>query len=211
MKNIMVFGASGGTGLEVVEQALEAGNQVTVVLRHPEVFPIRHERLRIIKGDVLQPQTYENAFFGIEVVISCLGSRNREPTTVYSEGVSNIIKAMQKVNVNRIICLSAGAVVVPPNASFIMKFIIKNVLQRLFKYSYADMLVMEQILGESNLNWTVIRPPRLLNGDKTGIYRSVTNDYLAGMSSLKRSDLAHYIVQHLEDENTYKSKVEISY
>jgi len=211
MKNIMVFGASGGTGLEVAAQALEAGNQVTVVLRQPELFPIRHEQLRIIKGDVLQPQTYENAFFGIEVVISCLGSRNREPTTVYSEGVSNILTAMKKVNVNRIICLSAGAVEVPPNASFIMKFIIKNVLQRLFKYSYADMLIMETILGQSNQNWTVIRPPRLLNGDKTGNYRTIINDYLAGMSSLTRADLAHYIIHHLEDEKTYKSKVEISY
>ena len=207
----MVFGASGGTGLEVAAQALEAGNQVTVVLRQPELFPIRHEQLRIIKGDVLQPQTYENAFFGIEVVISCLGSRNREPTTVYSEGVSNILTAMKKVNVNRIICLSAGAVEVPPNASFIMKFIIKNVLQRLFKHSYADMLVMETILGKSDQNWTVIRPPRLLNGDKTGIYRSVLNDYLPGMSTLTRADLAHYIIHHLEDEKTYKSKVEISY
>ena len=211
MKNIMVFGASGGTGLEVVAQALEAGNQVTVVLRHPEGFPIRHERLRIITGDVLQPKTSENSFFGIEIVISCLGSRNREPTTVYSEGVSNILMAMQKVNVNRIICLSAGAVEVPPNASFIMKFIIKNVLQRLFKYSYADMLIMETILGQSNQNWTVIRPPRLLNGDKTGNYRTIINDYLAGMSSLTRADLAHYIIHHLEDEKTYKSKVEISY
>jgi len=207
----MVFGASGRTGLEVVGQALEAGNQVTVVLRHPERFPIRHEQLRIITGDVLQPKTYENSFFGIEVVISCLGSRNREPTTVYSEGVSNILMAMQKVNVNRIICLSAGAVEVPPKASFIMKFIIKNVLQRLFKYSYADMLIMETILGQSNQNWTVIRPPRLLNGDKTGNYRTIINDYLAGMSSLTRADLAHYIIHHLEDEKTYKSKVEISY
>jgi len=211
MKNIMVFGASGGTGLEVVEQALETGLQVTVVLRHPDAFPIRHENLRIIKGDVLQPQTFENAFFGIDAVVSCLGTRNRESTTVYSEGVTNIITAMQKLNLDRIICLSAGAVVVPPNASFIMKFIIKNILQRLFKYSYADMLKMETYLINSATNWTVIRPPRLLNGDKTGKYRTVINGFLTGMSSLTRSDLAHYILHHLDDEKTYKSKVEISY
>ena len=207
----MVFGASGGTGLEVVEQALEAGYQVSVVLRHPDAFPIRHELLRIIKGDVLQPLTYENAFFGIDTVISCLGTRNREPTTIYSEGVTNIVTTMQKLNVDRIICLSAGAVVVPPNASFIMKFVIKNILQRLFKYSYADMLKMETYLLNSTSNWTVIRPPRLLNGDKTGKYRTVINEFLTGMSSLTRADLAHYILHHLDDEKTYKSKVEISY
>jgi len=100
---------------------------------------------------------------------------------------------------------------VPPNASILMKFIIKNILQRLFKFNYADMLQMEKILSNSNLNWTVIRPPRLLNRGKTGKYRTAINDFLPDMSSLSRADLAHYIIQHLEDDKTYKSKVEISY
>lgn len=211
MKNIIVFGASGGTGLQVVEQALEAGHQVTAILRHPDVFPIRHEQLRIIKGDVLQPFTYENTFYGKDIVISCLGTRDRKPTTVYSEGVANIMEAMKKVDLNRIICLSAGAVEISLKASFIMKFLMKNILQKLFKYNYADMLLMEKQLRESDLNWTVIRPPRLLNGDKTGNYRTSLNEFIPNMSSLTRSDLADYIVRHLEDEKTYKAKVEISY
>jgi len=211
MKNILVFGASGGTGLEVVEQALEAGHKVTAILRHPDKFPIRHEQLRIIKGDVLNSITYENTFFGMDVVISCLGTRNREATVVYSQGVTNILQAMQKVGMDRIICLSAGAVEIAPNTSFLMKFLIKNILQKLFKYSYADMLLMEGILHGSNLNWTVIRPPRLLNGDRTGKYRTSINEFIPNMSSLNRADLADYIIHHLDDEKTYKSKVEISY
>jgi len=211
MKNILVFGASGGTGLEVVEQALEAGHKVTAILRHPDKFPIRHEQLRIIKGDVLNSITYENTFFGMDVVISCLGTRNREATVVYSQGVTNILQAMQKVGMDRIICLSAGAVEIAPNTSFLMKFLIKNILQKLFKYSYADMLLMEGILHGSNLNWTVIRPPRLMNGDKTGKYRTSINEFIPNMSSLNRADLADYIIHHLDDEKTYKSKVEISY
>jgi len=211
MKNILVFGASGGTGLEVVEQALEAGHKVTAILRHPDKFPIRHEQLRIIKGDVLNSISYENTFFGMDVVISCLGTRNREATVVYSQGVTNILQAMQKVGMDRIICLSAGAVEIAPNTSFLMKFLIKNILQKLFKYSYADMLLMEGILHGSNLNWTVIRPPRLLNGDRTGKYRTSINEIIPNMSSLNRADLADYIIHHLDDEKTYKSKVEISY
>ena len=211
MKNILVFGASGGTGLEVVEQALEAGHKVTAVLRQPDKFPIRHEQLRIIKGDVLNPLTYENTFFGMDVVISCLGTRSREPTVVYSQGVTNILQAMQKVGMDRIICLSAGAVEIAPNTSFLMKFLIKNILQKLFKYNYADMLLMEGVLRGSNLNWTVIRPPRLLNGDRTGKYRTSINEFIPNMSSLNRADLADYIIHHIDDEKTYKSKVEISY
>jgi putative NADH-flavin reductase len=211
MKNILVFGASGGTGLEVVEQALEAGHSVTAILRNPDKFPIRHEQLRIIKGDVLNPVTYEHTFFGMDAVISCLGTHNREATVVYSQGVVNIMQAMQKVGMDRIICLSAGAVEIAPNTSFIMKFQMKNILQKLFKYNYADMLLMEGILHGSDLNWTVIRPPRLLNGDKTGKYRTSINEFIPHMSSLTRADLADYIIHHLYDEKTYKSKVEISY
>jgi putative NADH-flavin reductase len=211
MKKLIVFGGSGGTGLKVVEQALEAGHNVTVVLRNPNSFPIRHEQLRIIKGDVLNLQTYENTFFGMDAVISCLGTRNREATIVYSQGVSNIIQAMKKVDMDRIICISAGAVEIAPKASVLMKFLMRNILQKLFKYSYADMLLMEGILRESNLNWTVIRPPRLLNGDKTGKYRTSKNEFISNMSSLTRADLADYIIKHLDDEKTFKSKVEITY
>jgi putative NADH-flavin reductase len=211
MKNIIVFGGSGGTGLEVIKQALEAGYHVTALIRHPDTFPIRHEQLKIIQGDVLKPDTFENTFFGIDAVISCLGTRNRQPTTVYSEGIANIMRAMQKIDVKRLVCLSAGAVETPPNTSILMIFIIKNILQRLFKYSYADMLIMEKILLDSDLDWTVIRPPRLLNGDKKGNYRTSINEYLPELSSLRRADLADYIIHHLDDEKTYKSRVEISY
>jgi putative NADH-flavin reductase len=210
MKNIIVFGASGGTGLEVVEQALAAGHHVTAVLRNSDIFPIRHEQLRIIKGDVFNPVGYENLFFGTDFVISCLGTHKRVPTNVYSVGVTNILQAMKKVGISRIICLSASAVEVPLNASFMVKLIIKNIVQRIFKYSFADMLKMEKILQDSDLDWTVIRPPRLLNGDKTGKYRVSINSFLTNPSSINRSDLAHYIIHHLEDEKTYKSRVEIS-
>jgi len=211
MKNIIVFGGSGGTGLEVIKQALEAGYHVTAIIRHPDTFPVRHEQLKIIQGDVLKPDTFENTFFGIDAVISCLGTRNRQPTTVYSDGMENIMREMQKIDIKRIVCLSAGAVEKPPSASFIKSFILKNILQRLFKYSFADMLMMENILFDSKLDWTVIRPPRLLNGDKKGNYRTSINEYLPKLSSLTRADLADYIIHHLDDEETYKSRVEISY
>ena len=115
---------------------------------------------------------------------------------------------MKKVDITRIICLSASAVTVPTNASFLTKFIIKNIIQRIFKYGFEDMLKMETILQGSGLDWTVIRPPRLLNGDKTGKYRTGINEYLLNSSSINHSDLADYIIHHLEDEKTYKGTVQ---
>jgi len=211
MEKIIVFGATGGTGRLVIEQALRKGYEVTAVARNTAALAIRHERLEIVKGDVFQPHTFEGAIAGKDAVVSCLGIQNREPTTVYSEGVNNILSVMRATGVKRIICLSAAAVVVPPKASILMKFAIKNILQRIFKHSYTDMLAMEEILSKSNLNWTVIRPPWLRNSVRTGKYRAMINESLSNPSKLSRADLADYVVNHLTDEKTFRATVEISY
>lgn len=211
MKKIIVFGASGSTGKLVVGQALEAGYHVTVVVRSPEAFKLSDTNLKIIKGDVLRPTTFEDALKEKGAVISCLGSTGKEPTTVYSQGVSNIADAMGKAGIKRIICMSAAAVVVPANSSFITKFVVKNILQRLFKYIYTDMLLMEEMLVKSDLDWTIIRAPRLTNNKPTTKYRIAINEHLNGLSSISRADLADYIVTHLYDEKAFKARVEVSY
>ena len=211
MKKIIVFGATGGTGKQVVEQALQAEHEVTVIVRNRDVFNIQHKNLEIIKGDVFQPPTFSNAIKGKDVVISCLGVQHKKPTTVYSEGIGNIIQVMQKQKVNRLICLSAGAVVVTPKSSLFLKFITRNILQRLFKYMYADMLIMEGILHKTNLNWTVVRPPWLRDTKYTAKYRTTINEHLSNPSKISRADLAHYIINHLTDEKTFKALIEISY
>jgi putative NADH-flavin reductase len=211
MKKIIVFGATGGTGKLVTEQALQAGYQVTVIVRNLLAFTIQHQNLEIIKGDVFRLTTFENALKDKDVVVSCLGIQKREPTTVYSDGVTNIIKAMQTNNVNRIICLSAGAVIVPPKGSMMTKFFIKNILQRIFKYLYADMLVMEKILKTTSLNYTIVRPPWLKDTKYTGIYRTSINEHLDNPTKIARADLADFIVNHLTDKQTYQSTIELSY
>jgi len=211
MKKIIVFGATGGTGKFVVGQALEAGWKVTVIVRNPDAFTISNKNLEIIKGDVLLPTTFENAMKNTDAVISCLGSTTKEPTTVYSQGVSNIATAMGKAGIKRIICISAGAVIVPTKSSFIVKFVVKNILQRLFKYIYADMLLMEEILSKSGLDWTVIRAPRLTNNKHTGKYRIAINEHLSNLSNISRADLADYIITHLNDKKTFKARVEVGY
>jgi len=211
IKKIVVFGATGGTGKFVVEQAIKKGYHVTVIIRNPDAFTFSDRNLEIIKGDVLQPNTFEDAVIGKEAVISCLGSTRKNPTKVYSRGISNITTAMGKAGTKRIVCISAGAVVIPPNGSFIVKFVVKNILQRLFKYVYDDMLLMEEVLSKSDLDWTIIRAPRLINSEYTGKYRSSVNKHLINQSSISRADLADYIVTHLHAEKTFKARVEVSY
>ncbi len=211
MKQIIVFGATGGTGKLVVEQALQTGHKVTIVVRNPIDFTTQHQNLEILKGDVFQLSTFENALKDKDVVVSCIGIQKRVPTAVYSEGITNIIEAMQSHNVDRIICLSAGAVIVPPKGSMMSKFFIKNILQRIFKYLYADMLVMEKILKATSLNYTIVRPPWLRDTKFTGKYRTAVNEHLDNPSKIARADLANFIVNHLTDKLTYQSTIELSY
>jgi putative NADH-flavin reductase len=211
MKKIIVFGATGGTGRLVTQRALEEGYKVTVVVRNPGAFNLLHINLEIIKGDVFQLSTFEVNLKDIDCVVSCLGIQNKQPTKVYSEGVSNIIKAMESNNINRIICLSAGAVIVPPKGSFLSKFFIKNILQKVFKHLYSDMLVMEKILKSTTLNYTIVRPPWLRDSKYTGIYRTADNEHLENPTKISRADLADFIVTHLADVKTFQSTIELSY
>lgn len=211
MQKIIVFGASGGTGRLVAQQALQEGHHVTVIVRDPDSFTILNDRLAIVKGDVFQPHTFEKSIAGKDAVISCLGIQKREPTTVYSEGVANIIRAMEMHAVKRIVCLSAGAAIVPPKGSFMTRLFIKNILQKLFSHLYSDMLMMEKILKLTDLNYTIVRAPWLRDAKHTRNYRTAINEHLSNPTKISRADLADYIVNHLRDEKTFKARIEISY
>jgi putative NADH-flavin reductase len=211
MKKIIVFGATRGTGKLVVEQALLANYQVTAIIRNPEAFNFQNRNLKIIKGDVLNLASFKTALKGNDAVVSCLGIPKIQETTLYSESMKNIVKAMKEVEVNRIICISSGAITTPPNSSFIMSFLLKNVLQRLFKPIYSDMSLMEKTLSNSDLNWTVIGAPKLTNGKQTGKYRIITNQPLKKIPIISRADLAEFMLSKLDDKNTFKSRIEIAY
>src|SRR5437764_1203871 len=105
---LVVFGATGGIGAQVVQQALAAGHEVTAVARRPEAITLRHECLKVVQGDVLDAESVRKAVMGKDVVVSAVGARDRGPTTVYSQGNANILQAMQAAHVRRIFCISAS-------------------------------------------------------------------------------------------------------
>src|SRR2546426_8941695 len=104
---VLIFGATGRTGRELVRQALERGHEVTAFARNPSALPIRHERLQVVQGDILDKASIERAVAGQDAVISALGARTLRRSTVLSEGTKNILKAMRKHGVNRFVCMSS--------------------------------------------------------------------------------------------------------
>ena len=205
---LVVFGATGGIGARVVEQGLAAGHDVTAVARRPEAISVKHRRLTVVQGDVLSPQKLPAIIAGQDAVVSAVGARDRGPTTVYSAGASNVMQAMTAAGVRRIIAISASGLEPGP---VWQRVVAKQVLWRVFKYMYADLVLMEQALSASDLDWTILRPPQLTDGPCTGHYQIAINRHLSHGSKLSRADTADYILKHLSDPATYHGVVEVAY
>jgi putative NADH-flavin reductase len=206
---VTVFGATGGTGKHVVEQALAAGHEVTAVARNvSEVTP--RDGLTVLQGDVVDFASVEQAVAGSDAVVSVLGvADRRKPTKLFSEGVSNMVRAMKASGTKRIIALSADGVEPNPAVNIGQRLVIALVVARILKHLYGDMLEMERVLADSETDWTVVRPPRLSDKEHTGEYQLSTGE--PGPSSgISRADLADYIVTHLADEESYQKLVWIT-
>ena len=212
---LFIAGANGGIGRQAVEQALQAGHQVTALVRDPAKLALTHLNLRIVKGDIMQPDTFAHQLKGQQVVISALGVSGGslfgdKPTTLYSQGNANLLKAMEQYGVKRIFCISASALDISPVIPWYVRLVAKYIIQKLLKHMYADLRRMENIVKASRTDWTIIRPPQLTNGSLTGHYRTALNAFLKDCLKISRANVAHFIVNDLTNEATYRTTVELA-
>jgi len=208
---VMVLGANGGIGRQAVEMALAQGHSVTAILRTPSNITLIHPNLIIVKGDIMKPETWEKYLENKDVVISAIGATSRKETTLYSQGARNLLNAMKKTGANRVFFISASGLEVNPSHSLFIRLVTTYVLQRLLKNMYADLNKMEQLIKESDLNWTILRPPRLTNRPFTGRYRFAINSFLKAGLSISRADLAHFMMVNATNNSIYKKTVEVAY
>jgi putative NADH-flavin reductase len=212
---LLVAGATGGIGRQVVEQALNAGHLVTALVRNAANLSIEHSSLSIVEGDVTRLETFKEHLMGHDVVISAIGVRggvlDDKPTTLYSVGNANILQAMREAKITRAVFISASAVEISPALPLFVRLAAKYIMQKLLKHMYADLLRMEKIVKQSKTDWTIIRPPRLTDKPLTGHYRFLANAFLKNALSISRADVAHFILHQVHNEETYHATVEIAY
>jgi putative NADH-flavin reductase len=207
---IAVFGATGGTGQELLRQALAAGHQVLALARRPGAVTARDAGLRVVEGDVLRPEDVASVVAGADAVISALGiGMHRHATTVYSAGTGNVIDAMKAAGVRRLLCVSTSSLELPPPRR-ITEFAVSKLLHAILAAPYADMALMERAVRTSGLEWTLVRAARLTNGPATGRYRTMVDAKLPGCWSISRADLAAYLLDRVTDEQTHGRCVEIA-
>ncbi|WAS99578.1 NAD(P)-dependent oxidoreductase [Nannocystis punicea] len=209
---LVVFGATGGTGERLVEQALQSGHTVTAVARRPEAIALQHPRLSVRRGDVLAAGDVEAAIAGHDAVLSALGAgSSRAPTTICRDGVGHMLAAMERCGVRRISCVSALGLGDGALQPWPMRLFMRHVLQPLLRHPFDDLRAMEARLRESPLEWTIVRPPRLTNGERVGRYRYAIDTPLARALTISRADLADYMLAHLDDRATVRTLVEVAY
>lgn len=207
-KNIIIFGATGTIGRRLVEQALEKGYTVTAFVRDPAKFDLKHANLKTFKGDVLNGISVEKAIDEQTAGICALGAGSKG--VIRSEGTKNIIQAMEKAGVKRLICLSSlGVGDSRETLNFLWKYIMFGLLLR---KAYADHGRQENYVMQSNLDWTIVRPAAFTDGNLTGNYK---HGSLGGDKTIKlkvsRADVADFMLKQLTDDAYLRKTPGVSY
>lgn len=207
---LLIFGSTGGTGRELVKQALDQDHEISAFARSPEKLDdIAHANLEVVRGDVLDLNGVENAVAGHDAVLCAIGA-GAGRTTLREEGTRNVVQAMEKTGVRRLICLSSlGVGESRANLSFFTKYVIVPVFLR---HAFADHERQEAVVKESSLDWTIVRPPHLKDGPRTGEYRHgfpTTDKDIEG--KISRADVADFMVKELTDATYLRQTPGVSY
>ena len=198
---ILIIGATGGTGRQLVKQALERGYAVTALVRDPSRLQIDHPKLTVARGDVLDPAAVDAAVRGQGAVLSALGhKRFFYPTRILSEGTRNILGAIEAHGVPRLICEtslgigdSAGRMGL--NYTF---FVIPLILP----FYFWDKTRQERLIAGSGVEWVIVRPGVLTNGEARGRYRHGrgVGSFLRTVR-IARGDVASFMLDQLASDS----------
>lgn len=199
-KKLLVFGATGSIGRELVKQALASEYEVTAFVRNPAKMEIAHSRFNVVQGDVLTPQAVEDAMINQDAILIALGAGKRITGRVRSEGTRIIIQAMQKAGKKRLICQTTlGVGDSRANLNFYWKRIMFGGLLR---QVYLDHVLQEKIVKESDLDWTIVRPGSFTDGPRTGQYQHGFAANKKTTLKISRADVADFMLKQLTD-HTY--------
>ncbi|MDH6118291.1 uncharacterized protein YbjT (DUF2867 family) [Kitasatospora sp. GAS204A] len=212
---LTVFGATGGVGREVVRQALGAGHEVTAVVRDPARLPVpdRPGLTVATVADLTDPAALTPVLAGRSAVVSALGPRSRKQAKaapVAGPALRAIVEVMDRLEVRRLAVVSAAPLGPTPPGEGLLLRAGYSVLRTVLSDVYADLAVMERVLAESGIEWTVIRPPRLLDRPHTGSYRQVVEGNVPNGRSIGRADVADALLTCLDDPATVRHAVGVS-
>ncbi len=214
---LTLFGASGRTGRQITAQALERGHAVTAVARsrisrdeldgtRPTDAPGSLE-VRVL--DLADPRAVAGAVSGADAVVCTVGPRGTGPTSVQTDVARTALSAMEATGVRRLVAVSAAGFHTEGDGRFV-RGVVKPVLGRVLRHSFADQRAMESLITASGTDWTLMWPPRLTDGPRTAAYRSSMDRNVRGSFSVSRANLAQAVLDALENPATIGRAVAVA-
>jgi putative NADH-flavin reductase len=218
---LTIFAATGRIGRHLLQQALAAGHDVTAVVRNPDAIT---EPVRVVTADLAaaDPAALESAVAGADAVLSALGPRSIREAGITSVGTRAIVAAMQSTGTRRLVVISGAPVSTMPSPGrshppkhdpgegFLLRHLLTPFAQTVIRKQMVDLALTEDILRDSGLEWTVVRPPRLTNGPLTGTYRTAVEQNLRRGVVVPRADVAHLMLRVLDEPDTVKQAIGVA-
>lgn len=194
---LLVIGASGGIGFELVNLALEQGHQVTALSRNVDRATYPRGEPEVISGDILDPGSVKRAVKGQDAVCTAIGIMPTfREVRVFSDGIKNVLGQMNNAGVRRLVAVTGiGAGESEGHGGFLYDRMVRPLL---LKTIYEDKNREEEIIATSATEWTIVRPGFLTNGPLTGEYRVITDLEGVTAGKISRKDTAHFILKELD-------------
>jgi putative NADH-flavin reductase len=218
---LTIIAATGGVGQQLLEQALDAGHDVTAVVRNPAKLS---RQVRAVTTDLTAPDpaALASALAGADAVLSGLGPHSNADAGIAQRGTRAIVAAMQATGVRRIVVVSAGPVSTvaspgrpnppkhDPGDGFFMRYLFSKIASARFGKVYVDLAQMEDLLAGSGLDWTVVRPQQMTDKPLTGTYRTAYGQNIRGGWTVPRADVAHFMLRVLDQPETIHQVIGIA-
>uniref|UniRef100_A0A8C6UM21 NAD(P)-binding domain-containing protein n=1 Tax=Neogobius melanostomus TaxID=47308 RepID=A0A8C6UM21_9GOBI len=215
---LTVLGATGQTGQQLVQQALQQGHSVTAVVRNPSKLTVQHDNLKVVEANIFSADSLKDHFKGQDAVMSCLGfpASFFYAVTGYTLSMNAMVDAMREAKVNRLITMTSWYT--DPNSGAQSPFMIRFLLLPMIRSVLTNMFQMEQFLQKTNdINWTVVRPPGLKNLPGStqeiltheGFYVPDSSGNPVG-GAVARGDVARYMLSLLKSSDWIKKGVAIT-
>jgi putative NADH-flavin reductase len=209
---LVVFGATGGVGTQLVKLALEQGHTVTAVVRNPAKFTLpSHEALHLVTvPDLADTERVQAAISGSDAALSGVGPSTNKDVKAASVPTRHIMAALKGAGIERFVAVSAAPVgPIPEGDSFVNKRVVYAFTRKVFAGIYGDLAVMEGDIATSGLKWTVVRPPKLTDRG-LGEYRMAIGDNVPRGMFASRAEVAHAMLALLTDDRAIDKAVGVA-
>lgn len=207
---VLIIGATGGTGRILVERALDRGWAVTALVRDPGRLVIRHERLTILKGDVLDGRAVDAAVQGQDAVVSALGhKRYLGPSRILSEGTRQVLRSMETHGARRLVCETSLGI--GDSAGRMGLLYTLFVIPVILPFYFWDKTRQERLIAASPVEWVIVRPGALTDGSRRGVRREGrgVGSFLWTVK-ISRADVADFMLDQLTSDTYLGTAVGVS-